>query len=334
MSVDSARKLAARSLRHLPKAKIAARRLDRSVSGRVDRLRTELRQQRAPLRRVTLALSGDAIADARLAAVLDGRTLNIDMHVDQFRHDEVASAELRAVRGSTRRTTPARIRAGVDGTLWVEATALLDDNPGGFGLRPGTQWLLEVLLRTRSGAEHVLKVLGGRQNAGTSGLTVPSPPHPETGHRYKVRLLLSGRLALTVVAPAPTAELRRVELDWLRAALEVQVVGRPLTTPVTIEIVKRNGTTHVSVPAEPVGGGRVRCDLPLAKLAKVGSGARVVLRVDGQRLRVGRFLHDLANPAKILKPTPAIVWAAPGKCARIEVRFTQAGAMTLACRPL
>ena len=141
MSVDSARKLAARSLRYFPKAKIAARRLDRGLTGQVDRVWQELQQQRAPLRRVTLALSGEAVADARFAAILDGRTLNIDIPVPRLPAGEVLSAELRAVHGSDRRAIPARVRTEPDGSVSIEATALLDDNPGGLALRPGRQWL-------------------------------------------------------------------------------------------------------------------------------------------------------------------------------------------------
>ncbi|WP_433298143.1 hypothetical protein ACQP2F_42655 [Actinoplanes sp. CA-030573] len=334
MSVDSARKLAARSLRRLPQATLVARRLDRKLTPRVDRLRHELRQQRAPLRKVTKAIAGDAVAEARLAAVLDGRTLNIDMHVPGVPFDDVLSAELRAVRGHTRRVAPARVRSGPGGALWVEATALLDDNPGGFALRPGTQWLLEVALSTRSGGQQVLRVLGGRQDAGTRGLTVPSPPHPETGRRYRVRVRLSGRLAITVAAPAPVAEVSRLDLDWLTASLEVRLVGRPPATPATIEIVKRGGAAQVSVPTERTAPDRVRCDLPLAKIAQLGGGARLFLRTGGRRLRVGRELHDLANAGKVIRPTPAIVWTGPGKVVRVEATFSPAGALTLACRPL
>ena len=340
MSVDSARQLAARTLRYFPNAKIAARRLDRGLTGRVDRVRQEFQQQRAPLRRVTLAISGDAVADARFAAVLDGRTLNIDVPVPRLRHDEVLSAELRAVHGADRRAIPARVRPEPDGTVSIEATALLDDNPGGLALRPGRLWLLELAVRMRAGGEQILKVLGGRQQAGTRGLTVASPPHPDTGFRYRVRLRASGRLALGVTPPAaPAAEVSRVELDWLRAALEIRLVGRPLAGPATVEIVKRSGTARVTASVEQIGADRVRCDLPLTELAAFGGGSgpvylHVFLRSGGQRLRVGRVLHDLTDAEQILKPTPAIVWAAPGRCVRVEVRFSTAGAMSLACRTL
>lgn len=340
MSVDSARKLAARSLRYFPKTKVAARRIDRGLSGRVGRLRQELQQERAPLRRATLAFSGDAIADADFAAVLDGRTLNIDIPLPRFRHEDVVSAELRAVHGADRRATPARVRREADGSVSIEATALLDDNPGGLALRPGVRWLFEVAVRTRSGGEQVLKVLGSRQNAGTRGLTVASPPHPDTGWRYRVRLRPSGRLAIRVTLPtAPIAELSRVELDWLRAALEIRLVGRRLETPAAVEFVKRSGTARVTASVEAVGTDRVRCELPLAELAGLGTGSGPVylhafLRSGGQRLRVGRVLHDLTDARQILKPTPAIVWAGPGRCVRVEVRFTEAGAMSIACRPL
>lgn len=339
MSINSARKLAARSLRSFPKAKVAVRRLDRSVSARADRLREEFREQRGSLFKATRVLSGDAVAEAGLAAVLDGRTLNVDIRVSRFRHDDVRSAELRVVRGSDVRLVPARLRPESDGSLSVEAAVLLDDSPGGLALRPGTQWLLEVVLRSEAHGEQILKVLGGPQKVGTRGLTVPSPPHPETGLQYHVRVVLTGRVAVTVRAPEPTAELDRLDLDWLRAALEIRMVGRPLAMPATIEIVKANGTSPISVPVQPAGPDRVRCDLPLAKLAAVSKGTRapsfhVFLRSGGRRFRVGRTLHDLRNPKNILKPTPTVVSAAPGQSVRMVVRFTATGALTFTCRPL
>jgi hypothetical protein len=131
----------------------------------------------------------------------------------------------------------------------------------------------------------------------------------------------------------------RVEVDWLRAALEIRLVGGERAGNAAVEIVRRSGTARVLAPVEPIGADRVRCALPLTELAALGGGSgpvylHVFLRNGGRRLRVGRVLHDLLDPERILKPTPAIVWAAPGKCVRVEARFTSAGALTLACRPL
>ena len=337
MSVDSVRKFAAASLRRFPKLKVAARRLDRKLKGPVARLQQERHEQRAPLRGVTRALSGSSFIDARLAAVLDGRTLNIDMLAPQFRADDVVAAELHVVRGAVRRTTPARVRREPDGTCGIEATALLDDSPGGYALRPGDPWLLEVMLQTVSRGRRILKVLGGRQNAGTTGLTLPSPPHPETGYRYKARLYWSGRLALTVTPPAPAAELSRVHLDWTRAELEVRAVGWRMPEQAVVEVANRSGTARVTAEASRSGADRVRCALPVGELAGLTRPGKetvlnVFLRSEGRRFRVGRVLHDLMNPGKVLKPTPAIIWAAPGRSLRVQVRFTPAGGMTLACR--
>ena len=339
MSVESVRKFAAASLRRFPRLKVAVRRLDRKLQAPVARIQQERHEQRAPLRGVTRALSGNAFIDARLAAVLDGRTLNIDLLAPQFRADDVTAAELHAVRGSVRRTTPARVRREADGSCAVEATALLDDSPGGYALRPGDPWFLEVMLHTRTRGRRILKVLGGRQNAGTTGLTIPSPPHPDTGYRYKARLYWSGRLALTVTPPAATAELSRVELDWTRAELEVRAVGWQLGDESVVEVANRSGTARVTAAAGRVGADRVRCTLPVAELAGLTRTGRetvlnVFVRSDGRRLRVGRVLHDLMNPGRVLKPTPAIIWAGPGSSLRVQVRFTPAGGMSLACRTI
>ena len=82
---------------------------------------------------------------------------------------------------------------------------------------------------------------------------------------------------------------------------------------------------------------RIRCDLPVNRLAALAGGPRetvlnVFLRSDGRRLRVGRVLNDVVNPKRVLKPTPAVIWAAPGVSLKIRAVFTPAGSITLACR--
>ncbi|MEU8814733.1 hypothetical protein [Actinoplanes sp. NPDC048796] len=305
-------------------ADTTSRRILRQVVVRLD----------APARALSTAMRRGPALTTRFAEVLDGRTVNLDIPVPGVAAADITGAELRLSRGRVRHTVAARVRADAGGSA-LAATALLSGHARGLGLAPGSPWLLEAVLHTRAGTTSYA-VLRGPEDARRDGPTVLAPADPATGRRYELRTTRSGRLGVAVVAPAPTAEVTSVTVDWLRARFDVRLLG--CAEPVTgFELTARTGEGRVRAAAVPVGD-VLRCEVPVYDLAALSKVTEtffdVHLRTAGHRLRVGRFLHDVGNPKPVLVPPHGIVWAAPGLSVNLRPYYTPAGSLTLACRPI
>lgn len=293
----------------------------------------------ATLHRISRVLStamrrGPAVR-TRFAAVLDGRTLNLDVPVPAVAASAVVRAELRLVRGRVRHSVPARVRSAPDGSAALEGTALLTEHRHGLGLLPGAPWLVEAVLHTAGGVVSY-DVLHGPGGEPAESPTVATLADPASGRRHELRTMRNGRLGVAVLAPAPTAEVTTVDVGWLGARIGVRLVG--CSEPVTrLELTARSGAGRLTTPVVAAAG-TLAGDLPLLEMAVLGGVAEtffdVHARTPDRRLRVGRFLHDVANPKQVLVPAAGIVWAAPGLSVGLRPYYTPAGSLTLACRPI
>nr|BFE72173.1 hypothetical protein GCM10020092_054740 [Actinoplanes digitatis] len=235
----------------------------------------------SPTRAISRAMRRGPAVTARYAAVLDGRTLNVEFPVPG-RAADVSSAALRVVRGSTVRSVPARVRSGTDGACSLAATVLLAEGPDGLDLRPGSPWLLEAVVHTAAGTTSYA-VLTGEQDTPEAGPTLAAPPDAVTGRRYQVRTTRSGRLCLAVLAPEPTAEVAVIDVDWLGAGLRVRLLG--CDGPVSaVEFTARTGEGRVRAAAVATRDG-AKCDLPLRDLARTGGAKETFFDV---HLRAGK----------------------------------------------
>ncbi|MET8151565.1 hypothetical protein ACIBSW_24545 [Actinoplanes sp. NPDC049668] len=287
-----------------------------------------------PARAISRAMRRGPAATARFAAVLDGRTLNVEFPVPG-RAADVRSAELRVVRGRTVRCVPVRVRRDSDDSCSLSATVLLTDGPGGLDLRPGSPWLLEAVVHSSAGTTSYA-VLAGEPGTTAAGPTLAAPPDAVTGRRYQVGGTRSGRLCLAVNGPAPTAEVAAIDVGWLGARVRVRLLG--CEGPVTaVEFVARTGEGRVHAAAVATGDG-AQWDVPAHELALMGGAKEtffdVYLRAGTRRLRPGRYLHDVVNPKPVLVPPAGIVWVAPGLSVSVRPYYTPAGNLTVACRPI
>ncbi|BFU44808.1 hypothetical protein [Krasilnikovia sp. MM14-A1004] len=287
------------------------------------------------LRALRSAMRRGPAVTARFGGVLDGRTLNLDLPVPGIAAADVTSAEIRIRRGLSTHAVQARVRSDVGGSCAVAATALLAGGARGLGLQSGAPWLVDLVVWT-GGRPRSYAVLAADPAAAVDGPTLAAPPDPVTGWRYEIRAGRTRRLCLQAVPPGPTAEVTAVHVDWLEASFAVRVLGGAQAGG-RVEFTARTGEGRTTATTEPAPDG-VRCRIPLRELAFRGGEKEtffdVHLRTGKQRLRVGRFLHDVSAPKTVLVPPTGIVWADHGLAVQLRPYYTPAGNFTIACRPL
>jgi hypothetical protein len=310
------------------------RRADKRLSRQLGKLAAA--RPATPGRLFRAVLPAGPTVRALFVGVLDGHTLNVDLAVPPQLARDVTTVEVHVVRGAVRHPVPADVRLEGD-ALRVSAAALLCGLPAGLDLGPGDPWSVECLLLSSDGGATRASVHGA-PTALPSGPTVPNPPCPDSGHRYRPIADRAGRLNLRVTAPAALAELTDLRLDWTRAVIELRAIGWSAEEPVEIELKPRDGGRPSRARGEVVGKNLLRFVLPLAPASAVSAPRESIFDVrvhtGASRLRVGTTLHDLANPKTALRPPAAIVWAGPGRSVRVRPYFTPAGSLALACLPV
>lgn len=274
------------------------------------------------------------VADVRYAGVLDGQTLNLDIEVPYAGAQAPHRVEITFARRGERHTVPAELTAVDPGQLRISAAILLGGR--GVPVAPGQRWRLGCLLHTEgdAGKPRSFALRGApTPQWPVDGPTNVGPRCARTGVLYRPDTGPGGLTVLRVLPPPPLAEVVEVRVGWTSAELEIRTVGFVCDAPPTVRFSARTDLRTHAVTAT-VDSDRIRCALPIDLLAStVGQDETVwdvQLSTGRRRLKVGRTLHDLANPKAVLRPTAAVSAGAAGPV-RVRPYFTPGGRLAVAC---
>ncbi len=270
------------------------------------------------------------VAQVHYAAVLDGRTMNLDIAVPA----DVAPGTATVLFAGRRQrlTAPARIREVADGVVRISATVLLGED--GVPVHTERRWQLDCVTDT-AGRKRSYALLGAPAATWPAKApTLATPRCPRTGRRYQLRTGPHGRTTVEVQPSPRLAEVVRVDIGWFVASLEVRTIGFRFPQAPQLSLALRDGDT-VHALATSLEGDRVRLDLPVALLAETVTAQEflweLTLSGGGREARVSSKLHDLAFPKAAIRPSTSIVWLGDGVAVRIRPYFTPGGYLVLAC---
>ncbi|MFI5934643.1 hypothetical protein [Actinoplanes sp. NPDC051494] len=273
------------------------------------------------------------VAAAEYFAVLDGHSLNVQLILPDLEGAVPASAQLAFTHGRAEHRVPARLGQDYLGRWTAEALALFGERPGGLPLTPGT-WDLALLVTTESGDQRRLTVRRTEpEQIRKASVTVAAPPDADTGMRFRPAVGAFGVCHIDVQAAQPRAEMVRFVVDLGKAEVIGRFVAVPATAGAVAEFHCRDaGTVHQS--AVTVEGEIFRFGVPLAAMASDPGGKQVWdirIRVGGNRIRVGRFLHDLSDIRTVLKTYERRLLMPGGAVVHLRPYYTTAGSFALTC---
>lgn len=290
---------------------------------------------------ITRYLSDSGHARLEYGAILDGHTVNLCVVPPPGPVREGSQAWIDITSGTDTRSVPARLCQTRKG--WrVECTFLLGEQLGGLDLGSG-RWNLDLRTETSDGQASILPIRGVNPNHGTTGPTVAARSCPITGARHRFGLSPTGRARIDVLAPRPSAELIDAKLMFARGEITVDVVGSA-KAPTAVEAVC--GEVRIPCAAPPDQGdvrvdGRIVAQLPLRDMSLAAPQPPRESRVwtfevrldDGSTLSVGRRLHGLRQPLRILGSQELLVAVRSGALSRARTGFTRRGTFELFLTP-
>ncbi|RZU54448.1 hypothetical protein EV385_6399 [Krasilnikovia cinnamomea] len=272
-------------------------------------------------------------ADVRYAAVLDGRTLNLDIALPAGTATPPRDAAIVFTGRRHRHTAPARIRTVEDGVVRLSATVLLGED--GVGVHTEGQWQLSCVITDAAGRRSTHPLIGAPEPRWPSdGPTMLAPLCPRTGRRYEVMTLPDGRTGLTVRRSGRLAEVVDIRAGWTGNALEIRTTGfRYGRAPELRFTLRDDGATHTVTTT--LDGDRIFADLPVQRLAETVTTQERLwdlhLIADGRTVRLNSVLTDLTRPKTVLRPPTSIVSVGSGVAVRVRPYFTPRGHLVLAC---
>jgi hypothetical protein len=273
------------------------------------------------------------VATTNYLGLADGHTLNVQAALPGFDGVAPSAAELVFSQEGVARHAPAAVRTD-DGDWLVEAAVVLGNLPGRLALDGGV-WQLGLAVTLQSGATRRLalrRVTVGPARTGSP--TTATPPCPDTATMYRPTTSPFGTWQLTVRPGQPRAEVVRVRMDLDRTEVIGRFVG--VADPAgAVAQLSRRGDRATRDAAVSFGAGLFRIVVPLAEMAPAPGTKDIwdlrVILPDGQRLRVGRFLHDLSNLKNVLRPIERRMLVPGGAAFRLNPYYTPAGSLALAC---
>ncbi|MQY09325.1 serine/threonine-protein kinase [Actinomadura macrotermitis] len=270
--------------------------------------------------------SGPAVA-AEYFAVLDGSTLNLHAVLPA---GVDGPAEVVFARHGRELRAPAEPAPGGR----VTAVTVLGAAQGGVPLTPGG-WRVGLAVRTARG-ERAVGLLA-RAGDDLDGPTAADPPCPRSGARYTPGSSATGHCLLRVTVPEPSAEVVRFERTLARIEIGVRLVAVDAGRLAVRFQARGNGPAHTVAADRDGDGFRVR--VPLAAMARDGRGGERVWDVfaepPGHRpLRLGRHLHDVRDPRRVLRIPQGTVATGPAALLRVRPYYTGNGDLALGCAPV
>ncbi|WP_406067487.1 hypothetical protein [Micromonospora sp. NBC_01638] len=276
-------------------------------------------------------VAGLPTADCDFFAVLDGRTLHVHA-VLPAGTEPADQAEIFFVHDDDTLRCPATVRWEHD-RLAVEVMARLGDAADEIPLSKGT-WSLGLAVDAGTAGERHFS-LTVDETPERDGPTVGNPPHPVSGWLYQPGLSGDGLAQLTVRGARARAEVVQLATGHTEARIRARFVGvRPQDAPAVIFTPRGDGA-DVVVPIAPVDDG-FEFVVPLADLALGQPGEEVIweawVRISATRVvRLGRFLHDLADPRTVLRVSRAVLPLDGDEFAGYRPYYTPAGNLAVAC---
>lgn len=271
-------------------------------------------------------------AEVRYAAVLDGRTMNLDIEAPYTGTEPPRTATLLFNGRRQRLSTPLRVRELAGGKLRLSATVRMGE--GDVPVHNERHWRLTAVVTTASGSRVTYGLHGAPAPVWPEGPTVADPRCPRTGRQYRVGTDITGSTTLTVAPAKRTAEVIAVRPDWTTADVEIRAIGFTAGADPRLRLTARNNgaVVHVTGTTE---GDRIHFDLPVASLAEKVTIEEwlwdVHLVTEKRELAVTSTLHDLTQPKAVLRPSTGVVSVAPGVAVRIRPYHTPGGRLVLAC---
>ncbi|MGX6601613.1 hypothetical protein ACWKSP_05665 [Micromonosporaceae bacterium Da 78-11] len=269
--------------------------------------------------------------EVRYAAVLDGRTMNLDIALPAGEAPPVTVTVV--LTGRQRLTGPGRIRSTVDGVVQVSATVLLGED--GLPVHTERRWTISCVVTDAAGRRRNHPLLGAPEpRRVTSGPTIVAPLCPRTGRRYQVETDPAGRTILTVQQAKRLAEVAEVHAGWTVASLQIRTVGFRYEQAPDLRFTLRDDGAVRAVPTS-LDGDRLAVALPASLLAETVTAKECLWDlhlVNGRReIAVTSTLHDLTDPKAVLRLPTSIISISDGVAVRIRPYFTPRGRLVLAC---
>ena len=286
-------------------------------------------------------LPDSGYARLEYGAILDGHTVNLCVVPPTGSAGERAQAWIDVSSRTATRSVPARLRATREG--WrVECAFLIGERLGGLDLAAG-RWNLGLRVEAPGETPRIMPIRGADANQSTNGPTVAARSCPVTGARHRFGLSPGGRARIDVLAPRASAELVSARLMLARGELTIDVIGAP-EAPTAVEAICgeiRVPCITPAAPDRPISDSRIVAQIPLADLSLAHQAPSRDTRVwtfevrlnSGSTLPVGRRLHGLRHPLRVLGTQEILLAVRHGVLARARTGFTRRGTFELLLTP-
>ncbi|MEU6658442.1 hypothetical protein [Streptomyces sp. NPDC046821] len=309
----------------------------RGLRRRAGAVRYRMRKRTAALRaaftaRFFLPLRARRGARLLYAAILDGQTVNLHARLPRgARLPE--RAEILLKRGRVRWRTDARVYEGPDGQLLMDAAVLLGTEVGGAPVTDG-RWKLGLRLRdgrrTRSCA-----LLLVEPPVPYEGPTKPMEQSAATGAKHRISRSFAGSARVVTRSARPSAEVLKIHIDHAGITVDFRLLGPGDELP-WMEFIASGRTLETDV--DEVAPDVIRAVVPLDQMPPRGKGVDqwdvVACFGNGDRLRVGRRLHDVRNPARVFAMKQLAITPEGLAPMIVQPRYTPAGNLRITCTPM
>ncbi|MGW2210570.1 hypothetical protein [Streptomyces sp. NPDC001781] len=265
----------------------------------------------------------------RYAGILDGQTVNLHARLPSWA-GMPQHAEIVLRRRRRRYLAEARLHQGPAGETLLDAAVLLGAELGGVPVSDG-RWRLAVRVRAGRRTRTLALVLLDPP-VPYAGPTKPMAASPVTGERHRLSRSFRGSARIASTAARPAVEVAKVHLGHAGVSVDFRVLGTRADAP-WAEFTASG--RRVEQPVTALGGGVLRVEVPLERMAPRGSRPDHwdVRLCDGRglSLRLGRRLHDVRNPLRVFAMRRLAV-TPPGRTTMIvQPRYTPAGNLRMTC---
>lgn len=304
---------------------------------RAGAVRYKLRKRVAALRgtligRFFLPLRAKRGARLLYAAILDGQTVNL--HARLPRATRLPErAEILLKRRRVRWRTDARVYEGPDGQLLMDAAVLLGAEVGGAPVTDG-RWKLRLRLRNGRRSKRCALLLV-QPPVPYAGPTKPMEQSAATGARHRIGRSFTGSARVVTRTAQPSAEVVKVHIDHAGITVDFRLFGPGEELP-WVEFAASGRVLEQD--AREIAPDVVRVVVPLAGMPPRRKGADqwdvVACFSNGDRLRVGRRVHDVRNPTRVFAMRQIAVTPEGLGPMIVQPRYTPAGNLRIAVSPM
>ncbi|SDK28959.1 hypothetical protein [Streptomyces indicus] len=284
------------------------------------------------LRRVFLPMRSRRAARLRYAAILDGQTVNL--HAELPRNASLPErAEIVLGRGRRRWRTEARVYQGAQGRVLMDAALLLGEELGGAPMADGRAKLQLRVRQGRRSRRYALLLV--EPPVPYAGPTKPMEQSAATGARHRIGRSFTGSARIVTRAARASAEVVKVHMDHAGIVVDFRLFGSP-GRPEQVEFVASGRV--LGRPVEFLAPDVVRVAVPLGGMPprrnRPDHWDVVACFGRGTRLRLGRRIHDVRNPARVFAIRQLAITPEGLAPMIVQPRYTPAGNLRITCTPM